>query len=207
MNKRDKIDMFIIIFIGVLVGTIATLGLFLLFILRDVVIDQESINLLDMYIKASFSFFGSVFSIASSLLIFHLQNNRKAKEEEKSKNLLLKVIQTKNEENLKEVDKIYRIISQKGISTFLEEFKENEIILKEIFLTIYTSINTDLLDTIILKLDPLNSKEAVLIEEYNIIKNIEKLLYLVVEKAQTEQGKNELLTKLFSLTGKAKKLS
>ena len=199
--------MFIIIFIGVLVGTVATLGLFLLFILRDVVIDQESINLLDMYIKASFSFFGSLFSIATSLLIFHLQNNRKAKEEEKSKNLLLKVIQTKNEENLKEIDKIYRIISQKGISTFLEEFKENEIILKEMFLTIYTSINTDLLDTIILKLDPLNSKEAVLIEEYNIIKNIEKLLYLVVEKAQTEQGKNELLKKIFSLTKKAKKLS
>lgn len=204
MDKKDKRSIYILIFIGSLLGTVAVLGLLLLFVTKNVVIDQKKINLLDMYIKASFSFFGSLFSIGTSLLIFHLQNNRKAKEQKDKKDQLVEYVRNKNSENFIEIDKIYKIISKNGIDTFLVEFKESEREIKEIFLAIYTAINVNSLDAIIIKLDPSDSKEAALIKEYNLVSEIEKLLALVLEKAETEKGKNELIKKIFSLSKKAR---
>ncbi|MGH1847165.1 hypothetical protein ABE869_10160 [Enterococcus gilvus] len=204
MDKNDKKTMYIIIFVGSLLGTVAVLGILLLFTLKHVIIDQKSINLLDMYIKASFSFFGSIFSIGTSLLIFHLQNSRKAKDEKNKKVQLIEFLQKKNKENLIEIDKIYKIISKKGIEVFLAEFKNEEKELKEIFLIIYTAINVKSMDSTLMKLDPSDGQEATILEEFNLINEIDKLLALLLEKTETEQGKEQLIRKIFLLTEKAK---
>lgn len=204
MDKKDKRTIYIIILLGTMLGTIAVLGLLLLFALKHVYIDQKSINLLDMYIKASFSFFGSIFSIGTSLLIFYLQNNRKVVEEEKKKEQLLEFLQKKNDKNLIELRKIYKIISKKGIEVFLTEFNTNEKELKEIFLTIYTAISVNAMEPSLAKLDPSDNREADLIENFSIVNETEKLLALVLEKAETEQGKKQLVKKIFSLTEKVK---
>ena len=200
MDKNDKIVLYIVVFIGALMGTIAVLGSFLLFKLKDVMIDQTSINLLDMYIKASFTFFGSFFSILTSLFIFHLQNIKKIKDEKNRKRKILDFITKKNKDNLEEIRKINKIFSKKGIEGFLLDFDDNEENIKEIFLTIYTSIDTKSLDKIIIDLDPSITEEGILLKTFNSVIEVEKILMLIIEKAKTEIGKQNLLRRLNSLT-------
>lgn len=207
MDRIEKKQIYVLCFIGSLIGVIAVLGLVLLFVLQNRIIDIKSINLLDMYIKASFSFFGSIFSIGTSLLIFHLQNNKKLNEERCKQKRLLEFIRNRNKENRVEVSKIHRIISEHGISTFLSEFGMKEKEIKEIFLTIYTSLDTNFPDNVIMSLDPSVDEEGDLLDEYKLVVKIEKLLELLLNKAETEQSKNELIKNIFLLTGKISKLS
>lgn len=204
MDKNDKIVLYTVIFIGALIGTIAVLGSFLLFKLNDIIIDQTSINLLDMYIKASFTFFGSFFSILTSLFIFHLQNNKKIKDEKNRKRKILDFIMNKNKDNLEEIRKINRIFAKKGIEGFLLDFDEKEEDIKEIFLTIYTSIDTNSLDKIVIDLDPSITEEGILLKTFNSVKEVEKILMLIIEKAKTEIAKQNLLRRLNSLTEELK---
>lgn len=199
-DNEDTKWLYIIGAFAVLLGASLTMGLFLLFLFKDKIIDKNDINLLDMYIKASFSFFGSLFSIGTSLFIFHLQNNRKKKDKKDEKLKIIDFIRTLNHKNITEAKKIHEMISTEGMSIFLSDLNNNDKEIIEIFTVIHTSINTKSIDSLMLTLNPMVEEDLKLINQYNLICEIEKLLFLFIEKINTESGREESIKQLNSLS-------
>ncbi|MGX7328064.1 hypothetical protein [Enterococcus bulliens] len=201
MELDDKKSLSIYICIYSFLGSIAVLGTLLLIFLKGYIIDENT-NLLDMYIKASFTFFGSFFSVITSLSIFHLQNLKKQKENQEKKQKMLNLIKKFNYDNTKELKKIHSIISSEGISHFLTNLNKEkfEAEIKEIFFAIYTSINIDSASQLISRLDPSNECDLVILENYLRIQKISSLLNLFLEKTETKNGKEEIIKLIFELT-------
>lgn len=195
---KDKKSLKILIIIGSLLGALSASGLCLLFIFKGILIDETKINLLEMYLKSSFALFGSLFSIGTSLFIFHLQDNKKHNEEILEKEKQFKFINRINNINAEEIKKLNTSISQKGIDTYLVDYKKDNQPFHEMLQVIYYSLDTNSTNSLVLQLDPNLEENRDEIERFNKTLNIKNLILILVENAKTDEGKERLIRNIYS---------
>lgn len=186
---KDKKSLKILIIIGSLLGALSASGLCLLFIFKGILIDETKINLLEMYLKSSFALFGSLFSIGTSLFIFHLQDNKKYNEEILEKENQFKFINRINNTNAEKITKLNGSMSKKGIDKYLLDYKENNDPFHEMLQVIYYSLDTNSISSLVLQLDPTLEKNRDEIERFNKTLNIKNLILILIEKTTTDTGK------------------
>lgn len=113
----------------------------LIFINKNILIDNNNIDLLDSYIKAGFVLIGSTLSGIVAFFIFSLQERSKKKEKSETKSKNHQNTLMEFEENYKSLRKISRMMEEgSSLSELAKEIVEVKQV-KELFLTVYTQLD------------------------------------------------------------------
>ncbi|MGF2768585.1 hypothetical protein [Bacillus cereus] len=145
--KENKI--FLTIVFVLFLAAFCSFFLILLFINQGIVINKQDINLLDMFIKSSFTLLGSTLSGVIALFIFSLQEKSKKKEKQERELKYYSYIKHEFQANFEILERILETINELGIQGLAKGVAEgNEV--KEMLLVSQTRLNftfyTDYLD-------------------------------------------------------------
>lgn len=131
---------FILILIVLFLAVFFGFSLSLLFVNQNILIDKNSIDLLDMYIRAGFVLIGSTLSGIVAFFIFSLQERSKIKEKKENEIKHYQNTKEEFEDNLKALKKISKMMEEGSLSELAKEIVEVKEV-KEIFLTVYTQLD------------------------------------------------------------------
>ncbi|WHZ04955.1 hypothetical protein QNH48_10175 [Neobacillus sp. YX16] len=140
MIKGEKNKVFYIILIVIFLAVFFSFSLLLLLLNQRVIIDQKSINLLDMFIKSSFTLLGTTLSGLVAVFIFSLQEGSKKKEKLDVQIKHYKNIRQEFESNIIALEKIESMMDIGTLEEVAKDLVEQKEI-KEMLLVLFTQLN------------------------------------------------------------------
>ncbi|PGK38676.1 hypothetical protein [Bacillus thuringiensis] len=147
-NKKGN-KIFIAILIVLFSAIFCSFSLLLLFINKGIVLDEKHINLLDMFIKSSFTLIGSTLSGVMALFIFSLQEKSKRREKEEKEIKYYGYIKSEFQTNFEILERILETINELGIQGLSKGVVDGKDV-KEMLLVSQTRLSftfyTDYLD-------------------------------------------------------------
>lgn len=186
-KKYDWPLKYLILF-AVFLGVMFTTGLISFMYFKKIIIDETKVNLLDMYIKAGFAFFGSFFSGLSAMFVFYLQRYYKNRNKIEIINDLIVKSDNEKNENINAIKKIDNMFRDAGIKAFVDVLNIGE---KD-----STEKNTvkEILEIVLIEIDftywselekrygqiPEEIKKDIKINEYKSVQKIYKYLSLLL---------------------------
>ncbi|PHG30407.1 hypothetical protein COI60_24870 [Bacillus toyonensis] len=140
MIGKSKKKVFNLVIFVVFLATFFSFTLILLLINKGIIIDQNSINLLDMFIKSSFTLLGSTLSGVIAVFVFSLQEESRRKEKLESQIKYYKNLKREFENNINVLEKIESMMDNGTLEEVASDIvAEKEV--KEILLVMYTQLN------------------------------------------------------------------
>ncbi|KXO03077.1 hypothetical protein AYK81_28720 [Bacillus thuringiensis] len=140
MIGKSKKKVFNLVIFVVFLATFFSFTLILLLINKGIIIDQKSINLLDMFIKSSFTLLGSTLSGVIAVFVFSLQEESRRKEKLESQIKYYKNLKREFENNINVLEKIESMMDNGTLEEVASDIvAEKEV--KEILLVMYTQLN------------------------------------------------------------------
>ncbi|WP_173916905.1 hypothetical protein [Halobacillus sp. Marseille-Q1614] len=198
-KKKRRFTTFSLLLVVISLAIFCAFSLVLLLITNKVIIDHKSIDLLDMYIRASFVLIGSTLSGLVAFFIYQLQERGKEKEKEENENKHYESIKEEYKDNLEALDKISKMINQSSITELAIDIAEGQEV-KEIFLTIYTQVDftfySDFLNE--LRTQKFNNDIKAFKKSFQIYKYLKIIVFEIEDKENIEKIleliKGELIT-------------
>lgn len=185
-----------LIMFAVFLGVTFTTGLISLMCFKNIIIDETTVNLLDMYIKAGFAFFGSFFSGLSAMFVFYLQRYYKNRNKIEVMNDLIFKSDNEKNENINAIRKIDNMFRDEGIKAFVNALNVRD---KD-----STEKNTvkEILEIVLIEIDfsywselekrygqiPEEIKKDIKINEYKSIQKIFKYLSLLLKSVNDKNN-------------------
>lgn len=117
--KISKILIIVIFFLGVFSAT----SLVQLMKYKNIIIDTKNINLLDMYIKATSAFFGTLFSSIFTITMFWYKESRKKNEEIEKEERYYSLLHNEWLNNKDTLAKFNSVLISSGLPTFSADFQ------------------------------------------------------------------------------------
>lgn len=108
---------------------------------RNLVIDQDNVNIFDLLLKASFVLIGSSLSGFVAFLIFFLGDRKKEKEKAETEDKLISKIKDEAENNLRAYKKILEIFAKSSIEQIADLLHKENSKIKEALLIYYTKLD------------------------------------------------------------------
>ncbi|PFC51170.1 hypothetical protein CN282_12345 [Bacillus thuringiensis] len=186
--KKNKI--FYLIIIVVFLAVFASFSLILILINSKIVIDQNNVNLFDLFVKSSFTLIGSTLSGLVAIFIFSLQEGSKKKERLDNQEKHFKNIMQEFETNISVLERIESIMDIGTLEEVAKDILEEKEI-KEMLLVIYTQLNFTFY---------VNHLSELKIERYGNSIKVFKLTYqvykyidLIINKLDSKQNVKVLL--------------
>ncbi|AMX83611.1 hypothetical protein GS3922_07990 [Geobacillus subterraneus] len=189
-EKRQSITPFHLILLVIFLAVFSSFSLILLLINKKFLIDEKSVDLLDMYIRASFVLIGSTLSGIVAFFIFYLQEKSKEREKKENEEKHYENIRDEFEDNRAVLKKVIKIMGEGSLSDLAAEIAEEKEV-KEIFLAVYTQLNfTFYLDF----LKELKNKEySNHIKAFKKSYQIYKYLDLIINKLENKENIEQIL--------------
>lgn len=186
--KKNKI--FYLIIIVVFLAVFASFSLILILINSKIVIDQNNVNLFDLFVKSSFTLIGSTLSGLVAIFIFSLQEGSKKKERLDNQEKHFKNIMQEFETNISVLERIESIMDIGTLEEVAKDILEEKEI-KEMLLVIYTQLNFTFYVNHLseLKMERYGNSIKVFKLTYQVYKYID----LIVNKLDSKQNVKVLL--------------
>ena len=179
-----------IVILAIFIATFLSFSMILLLINKKILIDKNSVDILDMYIKASFVLIGSTLSGLVALFIFYLQERSKREDKKENEKKHYENIYDEFADNIEVYKKLSNIMRKDSLSQLATEIVEEQE-LKEILLVLYTQLNFTFY---IEYLKELKSEEyANCIKAFKFAYQIYNYLGLVINKLDNKENIETIL--------------
>ncbi|MDO6657846.1 hypothetical protein [Anaerobacillus sp. 1_MG-2023] len=190
-GKRGKFfSPFELILIVIFLAVFACFSLILLIINQNILIDQNSIDLLDMYIRASFVLIGSTLSGIVAFFIFSLQENVKKKEKVENEMKFYDNIKEEYHDNLEALKKVSKMMRQNSISDLANDLAEEKEV-KEILRAVHTQMNFTFYSDFLKELK--NKEYSNHIKAFKKSHQVYKYLELIITNLENKENIEKIL--------------
>ncbi|AXN41036.1 hypothetical protein [Peribacillus butanolivorans] len=189
-RKRKFITTFGLIMLVISLAVFTCFSLILLLINQKILIDQKSIDLLDMYIRASFVLIGSTLSGIVAFFIFSLQEKGKKIEKEENEIKHYENIKGEYQDNLEALKKVSKMMRQNPLPELANDIAEEKEV-KEILLAVHTQINFTFYLDFLKELK--NKKYSNHIKAFKKSYQIYKYLDLIINKLENKDNIEKIL--------------
>lgn len=190
-GKRGKFfSPFGLILIVIFLAVFAGFSLILLLINQNLLIDQNSIDLLDMYIRASFVLIGSTLSGIVAFFIFSLQENVKKKEKVENEMKFYDNIKEEYHDNLEALKKVSKMMRQNSISDLANDLAEEKEV-KEILRAVHTQMNFTFYSDFLKELK--NKEYSNHIKAFKKSHQVYKYLELIITNLENKENIEKIL--------------
>ncbi|MBC1335419.1 hypothetical protein HB820_08895 [Listeria booriae] len=181
---------FMLIIISVLLTSFAAASLILLMVNKGIIIDEKTVDLLDMYVKAAFVFLGSFLSGLTAFTIFSLQEHSKKRALLEAENKYYNKLSEEFERNKSTLSKLYAVINKASTEEqFVADLKKDDA--SELLKIIIIEMDFSFFDVYSKEISDLRNKEF--LAELFLVKQLYKYIVALSEDITIDENKLILL--------------
>ncbi|WP_062105247.1 hypothetical protein [Bacillus niameyensis] len=161
---------------------------------KNLIIDQDNINIVDILIKSSFALIGSTLSGFVAFLIFFLGDRKNQKEIKEHEEKLLSIIKDESKNNLRIYSEIAEIFKSTPVEKIAEILHKDPSRIKEMLFIYFIKIDFSILDSALKEIPEKDYLEN--IANWRRQKSIHNYLELLLTKVEDKENTIILLMQI-----------